>query len=97
MSWPVTASTLTDLAAEISKQTGKHIPYKNLSEADYTATLRSFGLPEWLANTIVGWDVAASQDALFDSSRQLSKLIRRPTTPLSVVVADQLKEMAKGK
>lgn len=31
------AYTLSDLAAEISAQTGKNIPYKNLSEADYAA------------------------------------------------------------
>lgn len=83
--------TLTDLAAEISRQTGKKIPYKDLSEADYISTLKSFGLPDSLAKAIAGWDVAASHGALFDDSRQLSMLIRRPTTPLSNVVAQALK------
>ncbi|OKL39787.1 NAD(P)-dependent oxidoreductase [Pontibacter flavimaris] len=85
------AFTLSDLAAEISRQTGKDIPYKNLPEADYAAALTSFGLPEGLAQAIAGWDVAASHDALYDDSRQLSKLIGRPTTPLSAAVADALK------
>ncbi|MGU3575620.1 SDR family oxidoreductase [Brucellaceae bacterium C25G] len=86
-----TAWTLSDLAAEISKQTGKNIPYKNLSEADYTAALIGFGLPADFAASIAGWDVGASNGALFDDSKQLSKLIGRATTPLSVPVAEALK------
>ncbi|WP_276497448.1 SDR family oxidoreductase [Pontibacter litorisediminis] len=85
------AFTLSELAAEISRQSGKDIPYKNLPEAEYAAALASFGLPEGLAQAIAGWDVAASQDALYDDNRQLSRLIGRPTTPLSVAVADALK------
>jgi len=82
--------TLSDLAAEISRQTGKDITYKNLPEAEYAALLTSFGLPEELAQAIAGWDVAASNSALFDEGRQLSALIGRPTTPLSEVVATAL-------
>lgn len=89
------AYTLRDLAAEISRQTGKNIPYKNLPEADYAAALTSFGLPEGLAQAIAGWDVAASQGNLFDDNRQLSALIGRPTTPLPVAVADALQGASK--
>ncbi|MCM2504725.1 SDR family oxidoreductase [Aureimonas altamirensis] len=85
-----TAWTLTDLAAEISRQTGKDIPYKNLPEAEYATVLAGFGLPQALAASIAGWDVGASQDALFDDVKQLSKLIGRPTTPLSASVSDAL-------
>jgi NAD(P)H dehydrogenase (quinone) len=87
------AWTLSDLAIEISRQTGKEIPYKDLPEADYAAALASFGLPEGLAQAIAGWDTGASQGALFDDSRQLSELIGRPTTPLSATVADALKQV----
>ncbi len=83
--------TLTDLAAEISRQAHKAIPYKNLSQTEYAAALAGFGLPEGLAQAIAGWDVAASKDALFDDSRQLSRLIGRATTPLANVVAEALK------
>ncbi|WP_066765263.1 SDR family oxidoreductase [Sphingobium sp. CCH11-B1] len=89
-----TAWTLNDLAAEISKQSGKDIPYKNLTEAEYAKALTGAGLPEALAKTIAGWDVSASQDALFDDDKQLSKLIDRPTIPLSVSVAEALKSLA---
>ena len=89
------AYTLSDLAAEISRQTGKTIPYKNLPAAEYAAALTGFGLPEAVAQAIAGWDVDASNGALFDDSRQLSALIGRPTTPLSDAVAESLKKAAK--
>ncbi len=84
--------TLNDLAAEVSLQTGTDIPYNNLPEADYAGALLGFGLPEGLSRAIASWDIAASQGALFDDNHQLSKLIGRPTTNLSTVVAEALKE-----
>jgi NAD(P)H dehydrogenase (quinone) len=86
--------TLSDLAAEISRQTGKTISYIDLPEAEYAAALTSLGVPEGLAKAIAGWDVAVSQGALFDDSRQLSALIGRSTTPLSTAVAEALKQVA---
>ena len=81
------AYTLTELAAEISKQTGKTIPYNNLTEAQYTDILKSFGLPEGLAKMLADSDTGASKGGLFDDSHVLSALIGRPTTPLADVVA----------
>ena len=86
------AWTLTDLAAEISRQCGRTIPYRSLPPQEYAATLTGFGLPDGVAKAIAGWDVAAAQGALFDDSRTLSRLIRRPTTPLSAVVAQALEQ-----
>jgi NAD(P)H dehydrogenase (quinone) len=80
------AHTLADLAAEVSRQTRRDIPYKNLPQADYAAILRQAGLPEVFAEGLAAWDVDASRGALFDDSRQLSKLIGRPTTPLAEAV-----------
>ena len=90
------AWTLSDLAAEISRQTGRTIPYRNLPPAEYARALSSVGVPEAVAQAIAGWDVAAAQGALFDASRQLSRLIGRPTTPLSVAVADALSRLGEG-
>lgn len=84
--------TLGDLAAEVSRQAGKTIPYKNMPEAEYAAVLKSFGLPEPLAKAYANFDSGAAKNALFDNSRQLSKLIGRPTTPLATAVADALKQ-----
>ena len=81
---------LADLAAEISRQTGKPIPYKNLSEAEYAQALKSFGLPAFLAEALAGWDVLIAKGAVFDDSQTLSRLIGRPTTPLSTAVSAAL-------
>ncbi len=80
------AYTLSDLAAEISKQTGKDIPYANLSEEEYSKALKGVGLPDAFADGIASWDVSASKGDLFDDSKTLSSLIGRPTTPLSEAV-----------
>lgn len=85
------AYTLSDLAAEVSRQSGKALPYRNLPEADYVAALKNVGLPEALAQAIASWDVGASKGALYDDGRQLSRLISRPTTSLSTAVADALR------
>ncbi|CAI6206461.1 hypothetical protein DJICPGNB_21670 [Escherichia coli] len=37
------AWTLTQLAAELTKQSGKSVTYQNLSEADFAAALKSVG------------------------------------------------------
>ncbi|MEI7087826.1 SDR family oxidoreductase [Pectobacterium versatile] len=83
--------TLAELAAEISKQSGKNIGYQNLSEAEFTAALVSAGLPDVFAQIIADSDTGASKDGLFDDGKQLSRLIGRPTTPLSAVVKATLK------
>ena len=77
------AYTLSDLAAEISKQTGKDIPYKNLPEAEYARILESFDIPKGFADAIASWDVSVSKGDLFDNTQQLSKLIGKPTTSLA--------------
>ncbi|MFL5620317.1 MAG: SDR family oxidoreductase [Gemmatimonadaceae bacterium] len=88
------AWTMSDLAAEISRQSGRAIVYRDLPATDYAAILAGFGIPEGVAKAIAGWDVAAAQGALFDDSRTLSRLIGRPTTPLSVAVAEMLRAHA---
>jgi NAD(P)H dehydrogenase (quinone) len=86
--------TFTDLAAAISRQAGREIPYRDLPPAEYASLLRRLGLPDRLAQAIAGWDVAAAEGQLFDDSRQLSTLIGRPTTPLATVVAAALASVA---
>ena len=77
------AWTLSELAAELSKQSGKKVAYQNLSEADFAATLKGAGLPAGLADMLADSDTGASKGGLFDDSRTLSNLIGRPTTPLA--------------
>lgn len=84
------AWTLSELAAELSAQVGREIPYRDLTEAEYAKVLESVGLPGELAAAIASWDVGASQGALYDDSKQLSALIGRETTPLSASIAAAL-------
>lgn len=87
------AYTLADLAAEISRQTGKNIPYRDLPVTEYVAILKGFGLPESMAEAIAGWDTSASEGDLFDDSRQLSKLTGKPTTSLKEAVKTALSRL----
>jgi len=84
------AYTLADLAAELSRQSGKTIPYVNLSEADFKAALLGAGLPEPVAALLADSDVGASKGGLFDEQHQLSQLIGRPTTPLATLLKSAL-------
>lgn len=81
-----TSYTLTELAAEISRQSGKNIGYVNLPEAEYKSVLIKVGLPEVVAELLANSDTGASKNALFDDSRQLNKLIGRPSTSLSKAI-----------
>jgi len=78
--------TLSDFAAELSRQSGKPINYVNLPEADYKSALLGAGLSEVLADLLANSDQGASQGALFDAGRQLSKLLGRPTSSLETAV-----------
>ena len=80
------AVTLADLAAEISRQTGREISYKDLPQAEYASILKQAGLPEGLAEGLASWDIDASNGALFNAGHQLSTLIGRPTTPIANAV-----------
>jgi NAD(P)H dehydrogenase (quinone) len=85
------AYTLSELAAEISRQTGRNILYRDLPEPEYAAALVRAGLPEGVARAVASWDAAVAKGALFDDSRQLARLIGRATTPMPVAVAEALK------
>ncbi|WP_407199064.1 SDR family oxidoreductase [Citrobacter portucalensis] len=75
--------TLSQLAAELAKQSGKKVVYQNLSEEDFAAALKGVGLPAGLADMLADSDTGASKGGLFDDSHMLSKLIGRPITSLA--------------
>ena len=78
------AYTLAEFSAELSRQSGKAIPYVDLPENDYKAALIGAGLPESIAGLLADSDSGAAKGGLFDETRQLGTLIGRPTTPLAV-------------
>ncbi|WP_413741768.1 SDR family oxidoreductase [Sodalis sp. RH15] len=88
------AYTLTDLAAEISRQSGTVVNYVNLTQAGYQELLKQAGLPEPVAAMLADSAAGTAKGGLFDSSRQLSRLIGRPTTPMAQTVAAAIKPTA---
>ena len=86
-----TGFTLGELSAEVSRQTGKRLVYKDLPPEQYQGVLTGAGVPALLARLLVDSAVGASRGALSDGSKQLSHLIGRPTTPLARSVAQALR------
>ncbi|MFP2957410.1 SDR family oxidoreductase [Myxococcus sp. 1LA] len=84
-----TAFTAAELAAEVSRQAGKNVAYKDLPQADYAGALVGVGVPAPFAEVLADSDAGAARGELNDSSGDLKRLIGRPTTPLAdaVVVA----------
>lgn len=82
--------TLAEYAQEISKQTSKEIPYKNLAMNAFTELLIQVGLPEGFAGALADSEVHAANGWLAEDSQTLSRLIGRPTTPLSETIAAAL-------
>ncbi|RMP33937.1 SDR family oxidoreductase [Pseudomonas coronafaciens] len=83
--------TLAEFATELSKQSGKPVPYANLTQTGFEAALIQAGLPDFVANLLADSDAAAAKGALFDDSRQLSRLIGRPATPLVKTIEEALR------
>lgn len=84
------AHSMAEFAAEVGRQAGRILPFNTLPPETYAGILTGFGLPEAFAQVLADSDVQAAQGALFDSSRTLSRLIGRPTTPIAQTIARAL-------
>ncbi|UYQ73300.1 SDR family oxidoreductase [Pelagibacterium flavum] len=82
--------TLSDLAAEVSRQSGKPIVYTNLPKAEYAKILEGVGLPAPVADMIADSDEKAAAGAFAENSGSLGKLLGRPTQTLQQAVAEAL-------
>lgn len=85
------AWTMSEFAAEVSRQAGKPVEYVDQSEADYAKTLESAGLPPPVASMLAGTSALSGEGELYDDSRTLSTLSGRPTTPIGETIAQALK------
>jgi NAD(P)H dehydrogenase (quinone) len=86
------AFALADLAAEVSRRTGKALPCTDLPPAVYAGILQGFGLPEGFVQLLVDVDQKAGEGWLTDDSGTLARLLGRPTTWLSEAVAAALSQ-----
>ncbi len=87
-----TAWTLTEYAAELSKQSGKDVAYNNVPAETHVGVLTSAGLPEPLARIFVDVDNAIERGRLAGRGSDLTRLIGRPTTPLPDAIATALQK-----
>ncbi|WP_214402892.1 NAD(P)H-binding protein [Pseudonocardia lacus] len=78
--------TLAELAAEVSRQSGRDVTYTDLPEHEYAASLVGAGLPEALAAVLADADRGAAKGGLHVETDDLVRLLGRPVTPLADVV-----------
>jgi len=78
--------TLAELAAEISRQSGKPVAYTDLPEDKYVDLLVGVGVPRAAAEIYADADAAASRGALEVPLTDLETLLGRPVTPLSTSI-----------
>lgn len=78
--------TMTELAAEIARQSGKPVTYTDLPAEKYIEVLVSAGVPEGGAAILADSDRAASRGALHVEPNQLESLLGRPVTPLATAI-----------
>ncbi len=80
------AFTLADYAATLSEHAGQQVAYVDLPQAGYAAALVSAGLPAGYAELLADSDRGIAVGDLHDDSHTLSRLLGRPTTPLTDAV-----------
>ncbi|MEU1695607.1 SDR family oxidoreductase [Streptomyces hirsutus] len=85
------AWSLAEYAAELSRQTGKEIAYRQVTVEELTGILTGAGLPEPVAAVFAGVDVSIEKGELVVTSGDLARLAGRPTTPLADAVTAALK------
>ncbi len=82
--------TMTELAAQIARQTGEPVTYRNLPVGEYIRTLVGSGLPAEQAALVADSDLAVSRGFMTTDSGDLRRLIGRPSTPLADTIATAL-------
>jgi NAD(P)H dehydrogenase (quinone) len=78
--------TMSELAAEVSRQSGKAVVYKDLPVDEYKAALIGFGFAAPYAEALSDSDVGITRGELDDKTGTLRRLIGRPTTTLAAAV-----------
>ncbi|AKL67365.1 SDR family oxidoreductase [Streptomyces goshikiensis] len=85
-----TAWSLAEYAAEVAAQAGRAVEYTEVPAEAHLSILTGAGLPEGFAALLVDVDAAISRGRLAATGGDLSRLIGRPTTPVSEAIAGAL-------
>lgn len=86
-----TGWTLPELAAEITRQSGTTVAYRDLPQAEYAAALVAAGFPSAFAEFLADCDACVAKGAVDLAGDDLSRLLGRPTTPMSDSVTAALR------
>ncbi|WP_310726006.1 SDR family oxidoreductase [Streptomyces sp. N2A] len=89
-----TAWSMAEYAAEVSRQTGRRIPYRDLPQKEYVARMIEAGMPALGARTAAEADAGIARGELAATPGDLSRLIGRPTTPITEAIAEALARLA---
>ncbi|OUC76275.1 SDR family oxidoreductase [Gordonia lacunae] len=82
--------TYAEFARAIGEASGATVEYRDLSEADYQATLVGAGLPEPVATMLASSDAGIGRGELDTDSGDLQSLIGRSSTPVADIIAQAL-------
>ncbi|MFE3605864.1 SDR family oxidoreductase [Streptomyces goshikiensis] len=85
-----TAWSLAEYAAEVAAQAGRAVEYTEVPAEAHLSILTGAGLPEGFAALLVDVDAAISRGRLAGTGGDLSRLIGRPTTPVSEAISGAL-------
>ncbi|GAB3263814.1 SDR family oxidoreductase [Kineosporia babensis] len=80
------AFTLAELAAEVSRQTGRTVGYQDLPTEEYQKVLSSIGIPPPMDDLLADADRGVKEGELLVRSGDLSHLLGRPTTSLADII-----------
>jgi NAD(P)H dehydrogenase (quinone) len=86
-----TPVSMSEIAAEVARASGKPVAYKDLPHAEYHAMLEKVGVPSGLATLLSDSDVGIARGELASKSKDLSKLLGRPTTTLAKTIEGALR------
>ncbi|RIV29814.1 SDR family oxidoreductase [Micromonospora radicis] len=80
------AFTLAELAAELSRQSGREVGYTDLSVEKYAEVLVGAGLPAGYAEVLADSDRGAAEGDLYVDPDDLTELIGRPPVTLAEAI-----------
>ena len=91
-----TGFTMTDLAAEVTRASGKRVVYSDMTTSEHIKALVDTGVPEKTAELHADWDAGVARGDLDVAGPRLHDLIGHDTTRLHEAVAEALKNGACG-
>ena len=84
------AFSMDDIAAEVTRQTGREVRYQDMPVDRYADALAASGMPAPFAQVLADTSLAVSRGDWHTDSNDLERLIGRAPTSLATVIAEHL-------